>query len=111
MTATATEAGSYTVGSLVRARGREWVVQPGSTDDFLLLQPLGGGQDDVAGVFLDEGVTPASFPPPGPDDIGDAASTGLLRIALRIGFTSSAGPFRSVASLSVSPRAISTCRC
>ncbi len=92
------------VGSLVRVRGREWVVQPGTVPDFLLLQPLGGGQDDVVGVFPDEGVEPASFPPPSPDDLGDASSTDLLRTALRVGFTSSAGPFRSLAGTSVSPR-------
>lgn len=92
------------VGSLVRARGREWVVQPGTTAEFLLLQPLGGGQDDVVGVFPDEGVEPASFPPPSADDLGDASSTDLLRTALRVGFQSSAGPFRSLAGISVSPR-------
>ena len=92
------------VGSLVRVRGREWVVQPGTVPDFLLLQPLGGGQDDVVGVFPDEGVEPASFPPPSPDDLGDASSTDLLRTALRVGFSSSAGPFRSLAGISVSPR-------
>jgi superfamily II DNA or RNA helicase len=99
-----TQALDVTVGSLVRARGREWVVQPGTTSDFLLLQPLGGGQDDVTGVFPDEGVEPASFPPPSPDDLGDASSADLLRTALRVGFTSSAGPFRSLAGISVSPR-------
>ena len=93
-----------TVGTLVRARGREWVVQPGGDPDFLLLQPLGGGPDDVTGVFVDEGVEPATFPPPSLDDIGNAASTALLRTALRIGSTSSAGPFRSLARLAVSPR-------
>lgn len=92
------------VGSLVRARGREWVVLPGTTREFLLLQPLGGGQDDSAGVFPDEGVVPATFPLPSADDLGDAAATDLLRTALRVGFTSSAGPFRSLAGLSVSPR-------
>jgi superfamily II DNA or RNA helicase len=92
------------VGSLVRARGREWVVLPGSTPDFLLLQPLGGGGDDVVGVFPDEGVEPATFPPPSPTDLGDSASTDLLRTALRVGFTASAGPFRSLAGISVSPR-------
>lgn len=104
MTVTST-APTPAVGSLVRARGREWVVLPGTTDDFLLLQPLGGGSDDVVGVFPDEGVEPASFPPPSADDLGDAASTDLLRTALRVGFTSSAGPFRSLAGISVTPRA------
>ncbi|GAA1434400.1 helicase-related protein [Microlunatus lacustris] len=92
------------VGSLVRARGREWVVLPGTTSHFLLLQSLGGGGDDVVGVFPDEGVEPAIFPPPSANDLGDSASTALLRTALRVGFTASAGPFRSLAGISVSPR-------
>ncbi len=76
---------------------------PAATPDFLLLQPLGGGPDDVAGVFPDEGVEPATLPAADADDLGDAASTDLLRTALRVGFTSSAGPFRSLARLGVSP--------
>jgi len=94
----------FAVGTLVRARGREWVVQPGTTPDFLLLQPLGGSAADIAGVFPDEGVEPASFPPPNDSDLGDAAATDLLRTALRIGFTGSAGPFRSLAGIGVTPR-------
>ena len=95
---------THAVGSLVRARGREWVVLPGTTPDFLLLQPLGGGSADVAGVFSDEDVEAASFPTPTVDDLGDSTSTALLRTALRVGFTASAGPFRSLAGISVSPR-------
>ena len=95
---------THAVGSLVRARGREWVVLPGTTPDFLLLQPLGGGSADVAGVFPDEGVEAATFPTPTVDDLGDSTSTALLRTALRVGFTASAGPFRSLAGISVSPR-------
>ena len=38
-------------------------------------------------------------------DLGDAASGQLLRTALRVGFRSSAGPFRSLARLAVEPRA------
>lgn len=97
---------TYAVGSLVHARGREWVVLPDSTEDFLVLRPLGGGSDDVAGVFpWEEGVREATFPLPSPDDLGDASSAGLLRTALRIGFRSSAGPFRSLANIAVEPRA------
>ena len=70
MTATVTK--EVAVGSLVRARGREWVVLPGTTPDFLLLQPLGG--DEVVGVFPDEGVEPATFPLPTAADLGDCAS-------------------------------------
>lgn len=96
---------THAVGTLVRARGREWVVLPGTTDDFLLLQPLGGGRDDVSGVFPWEGVEPATFPPPSADDLGDASSARMLQTALRVGFRSSAGPFRSIASIAVEPRA------
>lgn len=95
----------YAVGSLVRARGRDWVVLPESEPDMLVLRPLGGGEDDVAAVLpaLEE-VSSAAFPPPSPDDLGDDRSARLLRDALRIGFRSTGGPFRCLASLSVTPR-------
>ena len=89
---------------LVAARGREWVVQPDSVDDFLVLRPLGGADDDLAGVFLSEGVQAATFPPPSPDDLGDNYSATLLRDAIRVGFRSTTGPFRCLASINVEPR-------
>ena len=96
---------SFAPGALVRARGREWVVLPDSDPELLVLRPLGGGEDDIAAVLPAlEPVEPARFPPPSVDDLGDAASAGLLRTALRIGFRSSAGPFRSLANLAVEPR-------
>jgi hypothetical protein len=101
MTATAPQ---FAVGSLVNARGRDWVVLPGGDDEFLVLRPLGGGADDIAGVFVAEGVEPATFPPPSPDDLGDDRSARLLRDALRVGFRASGGPFRSIAGLAVDPR-------
>ena len=106
MTAT-TEGAVFGVGSLVTTRGREWVVLPQSRPPgFLVLRPLGGADDEVAGVFPGlEHVEAATFPPPDPDDAGNAASAGLLRAALRIGFRASAGPFRSLARLAVEPRA------
>ena len=97
----------FQIGSLVRARGREWVVLPESTPGLLVLQPLGGGVDDIAGVLPDiEHVTPASFPPPTADDLGDDRSARLLRDALRIGFRSSGGPFRCLAGIAVVPPAL-----
>lgn len=97
---------AFQAGSLVSARGREWVVLPDSSDDFLVLRPLGGTDDDIAAVLpAIEPVTTASFPPPRPDDLGDQISAGLLRSALRIGFRSTVGPFRSIGGLAVEPRA------
>ena len=96
---------TYAAGTLVSARGRDWVVLPESTDDFLVVRPLGGSNDDVAAVLPGvEEVTPASFPPPTLVDLGDQLSASLLRTALNIGFRSSAGPFRSFGSLAVEPR-------
>ncbi|MFW0786137.1 helicase-related protein [Gordonia sp. CPCC 206044] len=96
---------AFAPGNLVTARGREWVVLPESTPDFLVLRPIGGLDDDIAGVLLSEGVTPATFPPPELNDLGDHFSAQLLTDALRIGFRSTAGPFRSLASIAVQPRA------
>ncbi|WP_289009995.1 helicase-related protein [uncultured Thermomonospora sp.] len=105
MTTHAPEAVRYAPGALVRARGREWVVQPGSDAEMLVLRPLGGSDDDLVGVLPAlEQVEPASFPPPTADDLGDESSARLLRSALRIGFRSGAGPFRSLGKLAVTPR-------
>lgn len=96
---------SFSVGSLVKARGREWVVLPESADDLLVLRPLGGTEDEVTGIYLPlETVAPARFELPDPTQPGDYRSSRLLRDAVRLGFRSSAGPFRSFARISVEPR-------
>jgi len=96
---------SYAVGALVKARGREWVVLPESTDDLLLLRPLGGGEAEITGICTAlEAVEPATFSLPDPTLAGDHRSCRLLRDALRLGFRSSAGPFRSFGRIAVEPR-------
>ncbi len=96
---------NFAVGSLVRAREREWVVLPESTSDTIIARPLGGGDDEVAGFYLPvETVEPAVFSAPDPAQAGDYLSCRLLRDALRLGFRSSAGPFRSFARIGVEPR-------
>src|SRR5437868_2891507 len=96
---------SYAVGSLVKARGREWVVLPQSEEDLLVLRPLGGTDDEVTGIYLPlEKVAPARFDLPDPQKPGDYRSSRLLRDAVRLGFRSSAGPFRSFARIGVEPR-------
>jgi superfamily II DNA or RNA helicase len=92
-------------GTLVRARGREWIVLPGGDPDLMLVRPLGGADDEIAGIYLPlEPVEPAEFAPPTPDDLGDFRSCRLLREALRLGVRDSAGPFRCFGRIAVEPR-------
>lgn len=96
---------TFAVGSLVKARDREWVVLPESTDEMLILRPLGGTEDEVTGIYIPlEKVEPAQFDLPDPTQPGDNRSCRLLRDAVRLGFRSSAGPFRSFAKIAVEPR-------
>lgn len=96
---------TFAPGSLVSARGREWVVLPDSVDDLVMLRPLGGTDDEVCGILPElEEVRPASFSWPSAEQPGDFRSAKLLRQALRLGFRSSAGPFRSFGSIAVEPR-------
>ena len=96
---------AFQVGSLVKARNREWVVLPESSDDFLVIRPLGGTDDEIAGIDTGlENVDVARFDLPDPSRLGDFRSTRLLRDAVRLGLRSSAGPFRSFAQIAVEPR-------
>ncbi|WP_030901212.1 helicase-related protein [Streptomyces sp. NRRL S-474] len=108
-------------GSLVSARGRDWVVLPDTTDDFVIARPLDGDSEFDTLLFPEETADPGfaapSLPPlpdpgdaasgelfPGGEDIGDFASASLLRTALRVTATSSAGPFRCLSGIAVQPR-------
>lgn len=98
---------AFTPGSLVRARGREWVVLPDSDAETLRVRPLGGSDDEVTGidlVFEGDDVAPARFAPPTTADLGDYASARLLHQALRLSVRDGAGPFRSFARIAVEPR-------
>jgi superfamily II DNA or RNA helicase len=66
---------------------------------------LGGSDDEIAGIYIPlEPVTPATFDLPDPSQVGDYRSARLLRDAVRLGFRSSAGPFRSFARVGFEPR-------
>lgn len=96
---------AFATGSLVTARGREWVVLPESEPDLLVVRPLGGTDDEVTGIdTVLEAVAPATFAWPDPAQAGDFRSARMLYDAVRLGFRASAGPFRSFASLGVEPR-------
>jgi superfamily II DNA or RNA helicase len=99
---------AFAPGSLVRARGRDWVVLPPAGDpDVLMVRPLGGTDEDATGLYLPlEGkdIRSASISFPDPEHLGDAVSASLLRDAVRLGFRSAAGPLRSLGRIAVEPR-------
>src|ERR1051325_7612525 len=96
---------AFAVGSLVRARNREWVVLPESGEGMLFLRPLGGASDELTAISSAlESIAPAQFPLPNATDIGDWRSCRMLRDAVRLGFRSSAGPFRCFGKLGFDPR-------
>ena len=92
-------------GTLVRARGREWVVLPDSTDELLMLRPVGGLDEETTGVLpVVEPVESATFRLPSREDLGDFTSGRLLRDAARLSTRAAAGPFRSFGRIAVEPR-------
>src|SRR5580704_8382386 len=92
-------------GTLVQARGREWVVLPESTDELLIVRPVGGLDEEIVGILPSiESVESAVFRLPTADDVGDFVSGRLLRDAARLSTRAAAGPFRSFARIAVEPR-------
>ncbi|MDP4533493.1 helicase-related protein [Marinobacter salarius] len=99
---------NFNPGSIVRARGREWVVLPQSEGKILHLRPLGGGEEKPT-VLLPElerqPVEPATFPYPDPTHAGIQSAGLLLRDALMLKLRAGAGPFRSFGNIAIEPRA------
>ena len=94
-------------GNLVRARGREWVVQTDSHRDWLRLRPLGGAEDETIALIPELELAPvehATFDLPDPTLAGNHAAAVLLRDALRLTLRAGAGPFRSFGNIAVEPR-------
>jgi len=99
---------NFLPGNLVRARGREWVVQSDSQPDWLRLRPLGGADDDIIALIPELELQPvesATFPWPDPSRPGNHAAALLLRDALRLKLRAGGGPFRSFGNIAVEPRA------
>jgi superfamily II DNA or RNA helicase len=98
----------YKTGTLVRARGRDWVVLPSERDDLLRLKPLDGREEDIAGIFLpltkQGDIRPSQFEPPTAKDLGSVRAARLLFDASRLSLRSAAGPFRCSAKLGFRPR-------
>jgi len=94
-------------GSLIRARGREWVVLPGSGPDRLRLRPLSGMESDATVVLPAlESVPPepAIFNAPDTSRMGSSSEARLLSDALRLSLRRGAGPFRSSGRIAFEPR-------
>jgi hypothetical protein len=99
---------SFGLGSLVRARGREWVVLAGSDSETLRLRPITGSEEEqtVLSLALErEAITEATFPPPGAHQRASQDAALLLRDALLLSLRRGAGPFRSIGQVAVEPRA------
>jgi superfamily II DNA or RNA helicase len=96
----------YTLGSLIHARGREWIVQPGSVAPLLRLRPLSGAEEDGALIHigLEPSIESAHFPQPDPALEGSQGEAVLLADALRMALRRGAGPFRSFGNIAVEPR-------
>jgi len=95
-------------GSLVTARGREWIVLPESSIDTLHLRPLGGGENDESLIYLPlerQPVQSATFPWPTVAQARNHAASQLLMDALQLKLRNGAGPFRSFGNIAVEPRA------
>ena len=93
-------------GSLVRTRGRDWIVVPSEQEGLLHLRPVTVGGAEEAALFLDleRAVQSATFPEPSRERFGDAASLIALFNATRLSLRSGAAPFRSLGQISVIPR-------
>ncbi len=99
---------SYSPGSLVRARGREWIVLSGSDRETLRVRPVSGSEEDQTLIHLAleaEPVAEATFPRPDPRQKAGHDAALLLRDALLLSLRRGAGPFRGFGQIAVEPRA------
>ncbi len=97
----------FAPGSLVRARGREWIVLSGASEDELHLRPLSGSEEDatvLCPALEFDPVAPATFPPPDGGLRANQETALLLRDALLMSLRRGAGPFRSFGNLAFEPR-------
>src|SRR5262245_50308458 len=98
----------WSPGSLVRARGREWIVLSGSDSEVLRVRPVSGSEEDQTFIHLALEAVPvadASFPRPDPAQKAGHDAALLLRDALLLSLRRGAGPFRSFGQIAIEPRA------
>jgi hypothetical protein len=103
-----TQAAAFSPGTLVSARGREWMVLAGSTAETLRVRPISGSEEDQTLIYLPlepQAVREARFPVPDVKQLGGHDAALLLRDALLLSMRRGAGPFRSFGQIAVEPRA------
>ena len=94
-------------GNLARARGRDWVIQSGSSEDLLCLRPLTGSDDEVVYIVPSlerEPVRDAVFPLPDPDGLGNMEEGSLFRTSAMLRLRNGTGPLRCMGNIAVEPR-------
>lgn len=97
----------FNPGTLVKVRGREWVLESCDIEGCVKLRPLGGTDSDVQILMPsieDTELESATFSLPDSTKPGSYSSALLLRNALRLKLTNAAGPFRSLGHVAVEPR-------
>jgi len=100
--------GAFSPGSLISARGREWIVLSGGDAQILHVRPVTGSEEDQTRIHLGleaEPVREARFPLPAAGQRASHDAALLLRDALLLSLRRGAGPFRSFGQISVEPRA------
>jgi superfamily II DNA or RNA helicase len=98
----------YGPGSLISARGREWIVLTGSDAETLRVRPVSGSEEDGTLIHLAlerQPVRAARFPPPALSQRASHDAALLLRDALLLSLRRGAGPFRGAGQIAVEPRA------
>jgi len=98
---------TFSAGTIVNCRGREWIVLDGSTENDLYLRPVSGSEKEITQVYVPiENPKPrsASFTPPDISQLGNQTEAILLRDALMLSLRRGAGPFRSFGQIAVEPR-------
>ena len=68
---------SYSPGSLVQARDRNWVVLPADEEDVVILRPVDGSDEDSIGIFLpieQDSISPSEYDWP---NAGQAGKDGF----------------------------------
>ncbi|MBI4244413.1 MAG: DEAD/DEAH box helicase, partial [Planctomycetes bacterium] len=103
---------NYKIGSIVRARGREWIIIPSESSDYLKLKPFSGSALQTIAIpndFISSGlekVESSLFPEPDIENekIGDYDSAQLIFLATKFLLRNAAVPLRCTGNISIQPK-------